>query len=102
MSFPLPIRNIWVHNVAPPPGVVCLRVATNQLGEAGVLAEPLLDVPGSGTWTGAASGAVGTHIRYEYEEALSQGSNVFQQYIVMTAVTGSPFTDGEILTPAPS
>ncbi len=45
--------------------------------------------------------AVGTHQRYEYEEVVGQGANIFQQYIVMSEVTGN-FTDGEVLTGTPT
>lgn len=100
MSLPRTQRNIWIHNIAPPPGPVCVRIATNQIGEPGVLSEPLNDAPGSGTWTGDQTGASGTHQRYEYALDLGAGIGIYQQYIVMSVVTGNPFTAGEVLTPA--
>ena len=80
----------------PPPGMVCERIATNQVGEPGVLSEPLEDFPGSGLWTGATSGETGVHERYEYEIRQDLGFNIWQQYIVMKEVSGS-FTQGETL-----
>ena len=92
---------MWINSQNPPPPSVCQRIATNQIGEPGVLSEPLENVPNSGTWAGFDSAAVGTHQRYEYEEVVGQGANIFQQYIVMSEVTGN-FTDGEVLTGTPT
>lgn len=96
----LPGRFMWINSKSPPPPSFCQRIATNQIGEPGVLSEPLEDTPNSGTWTGLDSGAVGTHQRYEYEEVTGQGENIFQQYIVMHDVSGN-FDNGEALTATP-
>lgn len=85
----------------PPVVATCTRIATNQIGEAGMLAEPLPNVPGSGTWQGETSGTIGTHQRYLYEQ-IGEDPDVYQQYIVMNDVSGPGFIDGETLIGTPA
>lgn len=93
-----------IHIEAPPPNpplpATCVRLKTNQFGEVGLLNEPLEDVPGSGTWTGATSGATGVHQRYFYEDEPTGIPGTEQQYIVVDAVVGGPFVADEALTGA--
>ena len=92
---------MYVKNADPviPAAQQCESIATNQKGEVGFLRFPLPDTPGSGTWTGADSSAVGTHQQYEFEDL---GAGIFQVYIIVTDVVGGPFTDGEVLTEVPT
>ena len=80
------------------PPAQCVRIATNQIGSSPQ--EPLPDYPGSGVWTGAQSGATGTHQQYVYEEVSPGPPQIVQQYIVMSAETGN-FIDGEVLNHTP-
>ena len=84
--------------IPPPPGQVCERIATNQIGPL----QEMLQEPTSSQndlWTGGSSGEQGRHQMYVYEPSILYPGAI-QQWLVMTEVTGD-FTDGEALTAAP-
>jgi len=69
----------------------CERVATNQRGESAFFFEPVVT-----TWEGQTSLETGTHGSFKYE---LQGDGTWQQYLVMSGVSGS-FADGEVIEEA--
>lgn len=77
------MQRIQAHYVMPdstpvPSPPVCERIATNQIGDRQIISlnEPILDEPGSATWSGADSGNTGLHQRFVYEEVVFGASSI--------------------------